>query len=798
MEPMNKINFLIIFYFAFLWNVISGFSQTTPAHQVLEFEAFHKQNYQETIYIHADKRYYLTGEFVKFKVYCLERLTSRPSRLSRVAYVELLDHENKPALQARIELKEGTGYGEIYIPLEVNSGNFILRGYTQWMRNYGPESFYHSMVTIINPFKKPGLKPEPLAGQVEVLFFPEGGKLIHGIKSAVVFQAKNVLNKPIHISGRILANDTLEVASFDTQKNGLGKFELLPDLNYRYHLEIIHNQDTTIREFVHIESRGFLFHLRPSGDNYLMQVFCNEPAIAASDAQLNYVAHQKGKVLSTGSFKLDKGRVEHRLDTRKASAGVITVSLFNANAELLDQKTVFHQPVIAVPGHLSTDKQQYATREKVTLDLANIGLLPVLTGSEFSVSVSAIHPNFKGNTIDLDQYLLLDNALPFLNGIEEIISDNTEESKALINDLLIAYPAKDRGKEFSRSAIEKKYLPEYRCPLITAKVINKNTKEPGYGIVSYLSVPGKRTMFYAARSTSDGTVVFETSGFYDKNEIVVQTDYTKDSVYIIEVDNPYAGEYAEIELPVFDLDPEMEQFVRIKSQNMQVQNANVKLSPNTTTLPFTDSTTFYNQPDARYYLDDYTRFVVMEEVMREYVAGVNVRKNRDGFYFMVVDIDRNILLEPNPLMLLDGVPVFDADEIIAIDPLKVEKIETVKTRFGKGALDCMGIVSYTTYAGDLAGHTFHENASIQHYDGLQTPKLYHFPVYSNAYERRNPTPDFRNTLYWLPEHTFEEDLPGFYTSDDADEYEVRINGISADNNPYSLRTTFRVNRQPSN
>jgi hypothetical protein len=134
----------------------------------------------------------------------------------------------------------------------------------------------------------------------------------------------------------------------------------------------------------------------------------------------------------------------------------------------------------------------------------------------------------------------------------------------------------------------------------------------------------------------------------------------------------------------------MEQFIRKKSQNMQVQNANMKLSPNTTTIPFADSSAFYNEPDARYYLDDYTRFVVMEEVMREYVAGVNVRKNRDGFYFMVIDIERNVLLDANPLMLLDGVPVFDADEIIALDPLKVEKIETVKTRFGKGATGLPG------------------------------------------------------------------------------------------------------------
>ena len=118
------------------------------------FEKFYQDNYQETLYIHADKRYYLTGEFVKFKVYCLEKFTSKPSQLSKVAYVEILDSESTPQLQARIELKDGVGSGEFYIPLSINSDNFILRGYTRWMRNYGPENYFHAMLQIINPFKK--------------------------------------------------------------------------------------------------------------------------------------------------------------------------------------------------------------------------------------------------------------------------------------------------------------------------------------------------------------------------------------------------------------------------------------------------------------------------------------------------------------------------------------------------------------------------------------------------------------------------------------------------------------------
>ncbi len=354
---------------------------------------------------------------------------------------------------------------------------------------------------------------------------------------------------------------------------------------------------------------------------------------------------------------------------------------------------------------------------------------------------------------------------------------------------------------FSNETAPTKYIPEYRSLLITGKVTNRTTGVPGHGIITYLSVPGKHIRMYASRASSDGTVIFEASNFYNKNEIVVQTDYTTDSAYTVTIDNPYAEEYADFEIPVFDLDESMAQFITNKSQQMQVQNANMKLSPAFIMVPRTDSVSFYHEPDFRYYLDDFTRFVVMEEVMREYVAGVNVRKNRNGFYFMVVDTERNILLEPNPLMLLDGVPIFDADEIIALDPLKIEKIETVKTRFGKGVLDCQGIVTYTSYTGDMAGHPLQKYALVMQYDGLQQEKIYHFPTYVNAYERKNTTPDFRNTLYWKPQYAEDNSEKGnilFYCGDDADEYEVRINVISPDGIPVSSRATFKVTRQPEN
>jgi hypothetical protein len=779
----------LLFFFFFGLIARPAFAQAGGHSPIENFETFYKNNYQESIFVHADKDYYLTGEFVKFKVYCLERLTEKPSRLSRVAYVEILDSQNTPMLQTRIELKKGAGYGELYIPMKVNSGNFIIRAYTRWMRNYGPETYYHAMIQIINPFRKLGLKPA--SDTLAIEFYPEGGKLIHGVESNIVFHGKSKLGIPQQVEGRLMANDTMVVAEFKSIKNGLGHFSFTPDLLQKYHVELRRGDENLPHHFIPVQRRGLSVQIRHRANSYELDIFCNETSIIKPDEFVYVILHQKGEVLFSREISLPKGRAQLPFDASLVN-GVARLSLLNSTGELLAERILFKQQRNEKKPELLTEKA-FMSRSKIDLDLGELA-----DAAEISVSVSATHSAFGGHMPGMDDYLLLDNSLKYIYGIETYLDGSPEQVDALINDLLIAYPSRPNTELFTSAGKKIDFVPEHRSVLVTGRLKEKQTNEAAFGILTYLSVPGKITQIYASKSDVDGALVFESGNFYGSNQVVVQNDYTKDTTYTIDIDNPYSEEYADISLPVFDLDEQLADLIRRKSQQMQVQNANIRLSPNSEVISEQDSASFYIEADSKYLLDDYTRFVVMEEVMREYISGVNVRKNRDGFHFMVIDIERNIIYDENPLMLLDGVPVFDADEIIAIDPLKIQKIETVKSGFGRGVLDCKGIVTYTSYAADLAGHKIHDEARVFDYDGLQPVKSYFFPSYSSAFERQNPTPDFRSNLYWLPNAADQLAKTGtleFYTSDEADSFEVVINGLNQHGEVVSLTDTFTVKRQ---
>ena len=227
----------------------------------------------------------------------------------------------------------------------------------------------------------------------------------------------------------------------------------------------------------------------------------------------------------------------------------------------------------------------------------------------------------------------------------------------------------------------------------------------------------------------------------------------------------------------------------------QVQQAYFSPYRNLVTLPRTDSSAFYGKDDETYRLDDFTRFPVMEEVMREYVPAVMVRKRKDGFHFLVLDNVRKTVFQENPLVMLDGVAVFDIDKIMAFDPLRIKKLEVLTRGHSLGPLVFSGIVSYSTYTGDLNGFQLDPRAMSIDYEGLQRQRIFYSPQYDNEKARKSRLPDRRNLLFWEPAVSLtkgEKKQLEFYTSDVTGNYTVVVEGISREGACGSAITTFKV------
>jgi len=135
------------------------------------------------------------------------------------------------------------------------------------------------------------------------------------------------------------------------------------------------------------------------------------------------------------------------------------------------------------------------------------------------------------------------------------------------------------------------------------------------------------------------------------------------------------------------------------------------------------------------------------------------------------------------LILLDGVPVFDVNRIIAFDPLKVRKLDVLNDRYIFGNTSFEGVMSFITYRGNLAGFDLDPKATLIDYEGLQQKREFYNPDYGREDQRESSLPDFRNALYWNPELQTDSAGKGhvsFYSSDLGGRFAVVVEGISPD------------------
>ncbi len=126
----------------------------------------------ERVYVHKNATLLFVGEYLYYKVYSVEVDKNKPSKASKIAYVELIGKDKKAVFKHKIKLENSVGYGDFFIPTTVPSGNYKLVAYTQWMQNNTSFQFFESELNIINPYlgnqKDVVVKENPILNTSEI------------------------------------------------------------------------------------------------------------------------------------------------------------------------------------------------------------------------------------------------------------------------------------------------------------------------------------------------------------------------------------------------------------------------------------------------------------------------------------------------------------------------------------------------------------------------------------------------------------------------------------------------------
>ncbi|WBX72823.1 hypothetical protein PG913_07875 [Tenacibaculum pacificus] len=136
-----------ISFFIFYLLSLSIISQSNNS--ILDSSGFRSLS-QENIHLHLNTNFLLTGENLLYKVYNLSLEDKNISTLSKIAYVRIIDKNNTPLFNQKVRLNKGVGYGDLFLPNNIETGSYKIIAYTQWMRN--KQIFFEENLYIINPF----------------------------------------------------------------------------------------------------------------------------------------------------------------------------------------------------------------------------------------------------------------------------------------------------------------------------------------------------------------------------------------------------------------------------------------------------------------------------------------------------------------------------------------------------------------------------------------------------------------------------------------------------------------------
>ena len=150
---------------------------------------------QESVFIHYNDSFLLTGEYLFYSLYCINIDTGRLSTLSKIAYVELVSPSGKPIFRHKITLTHGQGSGEFFIPTEVPSNSYKLLGYTSLMKNGQPEIIFEADLAILNPYTNNHLKSEGDAEKLNNIVLTKSVSKTSADDSNELAVKNNLLNK---------------------------------------------------------------------------------------------------------------------------------------------------------------------------------------------------------------------------------------------------------------------------------------------------------------------------------------------------------------------------------------------------------------------------------------------------------------------------------------------------------------------------------------------------------------------------------------------------------------------------
>jgi hypothetical protein len=325
-------------------------------------------------------------------------------------------------------------------------------------------------------------------------------------------------------------------------------------------------------------------------------------------------------------------------------------------------------------------------------------------------------------------------------------------------------------------------IPEPEGEIISGVIKNKTTNKPLSDTDISLSFVGKDARCLFGRTNEKGEFIFVADVIYGLNEMVIQPLVHDNDGSYVELDQPFCNTFSDYNPTPFYIDSSKIEYINKAIISAQVHNQYEPLMPKSKELADSKAiNNFYSIPTRRILMSDFIELSDVREIIKELLPEVLVeKKDKEPLLRVQSNNPFESFKEPS-LVLVDGVPVYDIENLLKTKAVEIEKIDVVDTRYFYHNFVFEGIINFITRKGNLSIFEFDNSVFRSVYEGCQPRGSFYSPDYSDESAKKNRIPDFRNTLYWNPDVS--SDVKGnasteFFTSDEKGEYTIIVEGMN--------------------
>ena len=247
-----------------------------------------------------------------------------------------------------------------------------------------------------------------LKSGINLMFFPESGKMVDGIESLIAFKAVDNKGNPTEFNADIVDENQNRVIHIIGDKTGVGKFVFTPHLNHSYKAVVSLSGNNYLFNLPLTEPKGYILNFNSNSNEFYIRN--NENSFKQRHYLLISV---RGAVYSKIESLLDTNTLKVHLPLELYPKGIVQITLFDSLFHPLAERLVFnnrHDQKMLI--HLESDKKEYSAGERVNLKINVTDASGRPVESSLSVAViDASKSDSTSNSPNIESYLYLTSEL---------------------------------------------------------------------------------------------------------------------------------------------------------------------------------------------------------------------------------------------------------------------------------------------------------------------------------------------------------------------------------------------------